>query len=171
VSRPGLPLPQLARKGLSQVSQLISKAGASVEVEVPSVARKAPVPNVDDLPVGRRFEVNDEIHATTIWAADITPAEGHSTTVPNTTDLPGREPERDQDRIKDLRNQAWTTLSRPRWNRAWFNPRLSLVWLARPRHDWWMVSEAGPTTPARVSAKVEARRVSFRRTGIAMRPF
>jgi glycerol-3-phosphate O-acyltransferase len=123
--------------------------GASVEVEVPSVARKPPVADVGDLPGGRRFDFNDEIHATTVCAVDLTPAEGHATTVPNTTDLPGREPERDQDRIKDLRNQAWTTLSRPRWNRAWFNPRLSLVWLARPRHDWRMVSEAGPKTHAK----------------------
>jgi hypothetical protein len=28
--------------------------------------------------------------------------------------------------------------------------------LARPRHDWWMLSEAGETTHVRVSAKVEA---------------
>jgi hypothetical protein len=47
-------------------------------------------------------------------------------------------------------------MSRPRWNRAWFNPRSSSVWLARPRHDWWMLSEAGETTHVRVSAKVEA---------------
>ena len=164
-------LPQLAREDLSEAGQLISKAGASVEVEVPSVARKAPVPNVDDLPVGRRFEVNDEIHATTIWAADLTPAEDHLATVPNTTGLPGREAERDQHRIEDLRNQARTTLSRPRWTRAWFNPWSSSVWLARPRHDWWMLSEAGETTHVRVSAKVEAGRVSLGRTGIAMRTF
>ena len=127
---------------------MISKSGASVEVEVPPIARKAPVADIGDLPVGRRFEVDDEIHTTTIRAADLTPAEGHPTTVPSTTDLPRREPERDQDRIKGLRNQARTTLSRPRWNRAWFNPRLSLAWLARPWHDWWMVSEAGPTRAA-----------------------
>lgn len=46
---PSLPLPQLAREGLSKAGQLISKAGASVEREVPSVARKAPVADVGDL--------------------------------------------------------------------------------------------------------------------------
>jgi len=148
------PLPQLAREDLSEAAQLISKAGASVEVEVPSVARKPPVAHVGDLPVGNRFEVKDEIHATTIWAVDLAPAEDHLTTVPNTTDLPGRESERDQDRIEDLRNedlhnpvrttvfrnQARTSMSRPRWK-------------ARPRHDWWMLSEAGEPSHVRVSAK------------------
>jgi hypothetical protein len=45
---------QLARKGLSEPGHLISKACASVEVEVPSRARKPPVAHVGDLPVGRR---------------------------------------------------------------------------------------------------------------------
>jgi hypothetical protein len=31
---------------------------------VPSVARKPPVADVRDLPVGCRFDCNDEIHAT-----------------------------------------------------------------------------------------------------------
>jgi hypothetical protein len=59
---------QLAREELSEAGQLFIKAGASVEVEVPSVARKPPVADVGDLPVGRRLEVNDEIHATIIRA-------------------------------------------------------------------------------------------------------
>jgi hypothetical protein len=101
---PNLPLPQLAREDLSEAGQLIGKMGASVEVEVPSVAREPPVPDVGDLPIGRRFDVDDEIHATTVWAVDLTPAEDHLTTLPNNTDLPGRESERDQDRIEDLRN-------------------------------------------------------------------
>jgi len=149
-------LPQLVRKGLSEASQLISKTDASVEVEVPSVARKPPVADVGDLPAGRRFDFNDQIHATTIFAVELTPAEDHLTALPNNTDLPGRKSERDQDRIEDLRNQVNTTLSRTRWDRAWFNPRSSSVWLARPRHDWWMLSEARETTHDRVSAKVEA---------------
>jgi len=116
-------LPQLAREGLSEAGQLISKAGASVEVEVPSVARKPPVADVGDLPVGRRFDFNDEIHATIICAIDLTPAEDHLTTLPNDADLPGREPERDQDRIEGLGDQFWTTSSRPQGN-------------ARARRDW-----------------------------------
>lgn len=132
-SSSSLPLPQLAREDLSEAGQLISKAGASVEVEVPSVARIPPVADVGDLPVGRRFDFNDEIHATIICAVDLTPAEDHLTTLPNNTDLPRRESERDQDRIEDLRNQVRTTISRPRWN-------------ARPRHDCWMLPEAGETT-------------------------
>ncbi len=86
---------------------------------------------------------NDEIHATTVCAVDLTPAEDHLTTLPNNTDLPGRESERDQDRIEDLRNQVRTTMSRSRLN-------------ARPRHYWWMLSEAGETTHVMVSAKVDA---------------
>jgi hypothetical protein len=115
-NRPSLPsrliLRQLARKDLSEAGQLISKAGASVEVEVPSVARKLPVADVGDLPVGRRFDFNDEIHATIICAVDLAPAEDHLTTLPSNTDLPRREPERDQDRIEGLRNQVRTTVSR-----------------------------------------------------------
>lgn len=153
---PNLPLPQLAREDLSEAGQLIGKIGASVEVEVPSVARKPPIADVGDLPVRRRFDFKDEIHATTVWAVDLTPAEDHLARLPDITDLPGRKSERHQDRIEDLRNQVRTTLSRTRWNRAWFNPRSSSVWLARPRHDWWMLSEAGETTHVRVSAKVEA---------------
>jgi len=78
--------------------------GASVEVEVPSVAREPPVADVGDLPAGRRFDFNDEIHATTICTVDLAPAEDHLTTLTNNTDLPRRESERDQDRIEDLRN-------------------------------------------------------------------
>ena len=71
---------------------------------------------VGDPPVGRRFGFNDEIHATTIWAVNFTPAENHLTTLPINTRLSGRESERDQDRIEDLGNQVRTTMSRPRWN-------------------------------------------------------
>jgi hypothetical protein len=111
-SSPSLPLLQLAREDLSEAGQLISKVGASVEFEVPSVARKPPVADVGDLPVGRRFDFNDEIHATTICNVDLTPAEGHLTTLPTNTDLPRRESERGQDRIEDFRDQVRTTLSR-----------------------------------------------------------
>lgn len=105
-------LPQLAREDLSEAGQLISKAGASVEVEVPSVAQIPPVADVGDLPVGHRCEFNDEIHATIICAVDLAPAEGHLTTLPINTDLPRREPERDQDRIERRRNHVRTTMSR-----------------------------------------------------------
>jgi hypothetical protein len=93
-------LPQLARKDLREAGQLISKPGASIEVEVPSVARKPPVADVGDLPIGRRFDFKHEIHATIICAVDLTPAEDHLTTLPSNTDLPRREPERDQGRIE-----------------------------------------------------------------------
>ena len=73
---------------------------------MPSVARKPPVADVGDLPVGRRFDLNDEIHATAIGAVDLAPAEDHLTALPNSTDLPGRESEGDQDRIEDLRDQV-----------------------------------------------------------------
>ena len=154
---PSLPLPQLPREDLSEAGQLISKAGASVESEVPSVARKPPVADVGDLPVGRRSEVKDQIHAPTIWAVDLTPAEDHLTTVPNTTDLSGSESERDQDRIEDLpkeglRSQVRTTMSRNQARTSVSRPRRN----AKPRHDWWMLSQAGETTHVRVSAKVEA---------------
>jgi hypothetical protein len=120
--------------------------GAAVEVEVPSVARKPPVADVGDLPGGRRFDFNDEIHATTVCAVDLTPAEDHLTTLPNNTDLPGRESERDHDRIEDLRNQARTTMSRARLN-------------ARPRHDWWMLSEPGETTHVMAEKAIRPLRV------------
>ena len=106
------PLPQLAREDLGEAGQLISKAGASVEVEVPSVARKPPVADVGDLPVGHRCEFNNEIHATIICAVDLAPAEDHLTTLRINTDLPRREPERDQDRIEGRRNQVRTSMSR-----------------------------------------------------------
>lgn len=153
-SSPGLRLPQFAGEGLSEAGQLIGKTGISVEGELPSVARKPPVADAGDLPVGRRFDVNDEIHATTIWAIDLAPTVDHLTTLPHDTDLPGRESEGDQDRIEDLRNQVRRTMYRRRWNRAWFNPRSSSIWVARPRHDTWMLSEAGLTTRITVSAKV-----------------
>jgi hypothetical protein len=47
---------------------------------------------------------------------------------------------------------------RRRWNPAWFNPRSSSIWLARRRHDRWMLSEAGLTTHVRVIVRVEATR-------------
>ena len=103
---------QLARKELSEAGQLIGKVGGSVEVEVPSVALISPVADVGDMPVGRSLDVNDEIYATTIGAVDLTPAEGHLTTLPDNADLPGREPERDQDRIEGFRQQIRTTMSR-----------------------------------------------------------
>jgi hypothetical protein len=112
-SSPSLRLPQFAREALSEAGQLIGKTAAPVEGEAPSVARKPPIADVGDLPVGRRFELNDEIHATTIWAVDLAPAEGHLTTLPNNTDLPRRESERDKDWIEDLRNQVRTTMPRP----------------------------------------------------------
>ena len=105
-------LPQLSREHLSEAGQLISKAGASVEFEMPSVARIAPVADVGDLPVGRRFDFNDEIHETIICAVDLTPAEDHLTTPANNTDLPRREPDPGQDWIEDLRNQVKTTSRR-----------------------------------------------------------
>lgn len=111
-SRSSLPLTQLAREDLSEAGQLISAASAAVEVEVPSVARKPPVADVGDLPVGHRFDVNDEIHATIICAVGLTLAEDHLTALPNNTDLPRREPERNQDRIEGLRDQVRTTMSR-----------------------------------------------------------
>jgi hypothetical protein len=111
------PLPQLAWEGLSEAGYLIGKAGPSVEVEVPSVARKPPVADVGDLPVGRRFEAKDEIYAPTIWAVDLTPAEDHLTTVPITTDLPRREAERDQNRIENLPNEVLHNRVRTTLNR------------------------------------------------------
>jgi hypothetical protein len=91
---------------------LISKAGASVEVEAPSVAWKAPIADVGDLPVGPLFDFNDEIHATIVCTVDLATAEDHLTTLPIDADLAGLEPERDQDRIEGLRNQVRTTISR-----------------------------------------------------------
>ena len=105
-------LPQYVGKGLSEAGQLISKPGASVEVEVASVAWKPPVADVGDLPIGRRFDFHDEIHATTVWAVGLAPAEDHLTTLAINTALPGRESEGDQDRIEGLRNQVRTTMSR-----------------------------------------------------------
>jgi hypothetical protein len=105
-------LSQFARKDLREAGQLISKAAAPVEVDVPSVAREAPVADVGDLPVGRRFDFDNEIHATAISRVHLTPAEDHLTTLPNTTDLPWGESEWDQDRIEDLRNQVRTTMPR-----------------------------------------------------------
>lgn len=109
---PERSLPQHTGKGLSEAGQLISKPSTSLEVELASVARKPPVADVGDLPVGRRFDFHDEIHATTVWAVDLTPAEDHLTTLAISTALPGREPERDQDRIEGLRNQVRITMSR-----------------------------------------------------------
>ena len=96
---------------MSEAGHLISKAGASVEVEVPPVARIAPITDVGDPPGRRRFYFNDEIHATSIWAADLASAEDHLTALRIDTDLPRREPERNQDRIEGLRNQVRTTMS------------------------------------------------------------
>jgi hypothetical protein len=105
-------LAQLDWEKLSEAGELISQAGASLKVEMPTLARKTPIADVGDLPVGRRFDFNDEIHAATICAVDLTPAEDHLTTLPIYTDLPRREPERDQDRIEGLRNQVRSTVSR-----------------------------------------------------------
>ena len=102
-------LPQRDRETASEAGHLISKAGASVEVEVPSVARKPPVTDVGDQPVGRRLDFNDEIHAATIWAVELASAEDHLTARVVDTDLPRREPERDQDRIEGPRNQVRIT--------------------------------------------------------------
>jgi hypothetical protein len=105
-------LPQCAREALREACQLIGKADAPVEVEVPSVTRKPPIADVGDLPVGHRCDVHDEIHATTICAVDLAPTEDHLTALRNVTDLPGRESERGQDRIEDLRDQVRTVSRR-----------------------------------------------------------
>jgi hypothetical protein len=152
-------LPQLGPEDLSEAGQLISKASASVEVEVPSVARKSPVADVGDSPVGSRFEINDEIHAATIYAVDLAAAEDRLTTVPDTTDLTRRESERGQDRAENVPNedlctpirtttsgnQARTSMSWPPWN-------------ARPRHVRWMLPRRsdGAFPPGRCARKVEA---------------
>ena len=72
---------------------------------MPPVARESPVSDADDLPVRRRFDLDDQVDATIIWAVELTSAEDHLTTVAKCADLTGREPEGDQDRIKDLGNQ------------------------------------------------------------------
>lgn len=102
-------LPQRAREAPGEAGHLISKAGVAVEVEVPPIARKAPVTNVGDPPVGRRFDFNDEIHAATIGAIDLAAAENHLAALRISTQLSGREPERYQDRIKGLRDHVRTT--------------------------------------------------------------
>ena len=60
--------------------------------------------------MGRHFDFNDEIHATTIRAADLAAEKTDLTALLMDTHLPG-EPKEDQDRIKGLRNQARTTKS------------------------------------------------------------
>ena len=104
-------LPQGVGETVSEADHLISKAGVSVEDEVPPVAREAPRTHVGDPPVRRRFDLNDEIHATTIWAADLAAAEDDLTALRIDTDLPRREAERDQDRVESLGYQARTTMS------------------------------------------------------------
>jgi hypothetical protein len=79
---------------------------------LPSATRKPRVADVGDLPVRRRFDDDDEVHAPIIRAADRTPAEDHLTPLPIDTDLPRREPERDQEGIEGLRDQVRTTMSR-----------------------------------------------------------
>ncbi len=110
--RQASPLPQLDWEKLSEAGHLISQAVASLKVEMPTVARKTPIADVGYVPVGRGFDVNDEVHTTVICAVDLTAAEDHLTTAPIYTDLPRREPERDQDRVEGLRNQVRNTVSR-----------------------------------------------------------
>lgn len=77
---------------------------------MPPVVRESPVANVADLPMGPRFEVNHQIHASTVLAVGHAAAEDDLTAVPTTTDLPRRESERDQDRIEKLPNQDLRSL-------------------------------------------------------------
>ena len=47
----------------------------TVRSEVPPIARVAPVADVCDLPVGRRFEIDDQVDARVVAGADVTTTE------------------------------------------------------------------------------------------------
>jgi len=91
---------------------LVAQAGPSVKVEVPTLARKAPVADVGDSPVRRRFNLNDEIYAGAVWAVDLTPAEDHLTTLPLHAHLPRREAQWLQYRIEGRRYCVGSSLPR-----------------------------------------------------------
>lgn len=100
------PLHQPAGEGLSEAGQLVQEGSVSVKLKTPSVGRKSPVAHVSDMPVGRRFDVEDEIYVPLVCAGDFTAAEDHLTSFTTDTDLAGSEAERHQDGTKDLGDQV-----------------------------------------------------------------
>lgn len=103
-------LPQRVWETLGEAGHLISKAGASFEVQMPPVARIAPVADIGDPPVRRCFHVNDEIDATTFWAVGLASTEDHLAALRIDTNLTRREPERDQYRIEGRRHEVESRL-------------------------------------------------------------
>ncbi len=71
------PLGQLPRKTPSETAQLLSKWGVSVEAEMPSVGRVTPVANINNPPLGHRFDVNHKVDAPVIDSVDKATAEDH----------------------------------------------------------------------------------------------
>ena len=55
-------------QGSSEVCQLVGEIAVGVEVQAPPFARESPVANINDPPIGRRLEVDDEIDAFAIGA-------------------------------------------------------------------------------------------------------
>jgi hypothetical protein len=93
---------EVDRQRLGEARQLVREIGMCVEVEVPPVARKSPVPDVRDPPGRQWFEVDDEVDAAAIGAVHVTTAEDHLTTILRGSALAGCEPKWGQDRIEDL---------------------------------------------------------------------
>ncbi len=79
-----------------------------MEPDMPSVACESPVPDVDDLPVGQRCEVDNNVDARVVCAVGNATAEDHLTSSPVSTGLTGRESERAKNRIEDLGDQLDT---------------------------------------------------------------
>ena len=92
----------LVGKGPNEAGQLVEQGSLTVEVKVPPVRRKPVVANIGDTPVGRRFDVQDEIDAAIIETVERTAAEEHLAAPTVETDLAGSEAERHQNGVKEL---------------------------------------------------------------------
>jgi len=89
------------RQGSSKRRQLFGESGACVEVQVPPVAREAPVADVRDSPDRPRSEIDNEINASTIRAVGDAAAEDHLAILIRGSGLARCETERGEDRIEN----------------------------------------------------------------------
>ena len=94
--RSGRGLGEGDRKRLREVRQLVREVGVCVEVQVPGLARKSPVPDIGDPPDRRRLEIDDEIDASAVGTVPLATAEDHLTSQLRPSALARRESKWDE---------------------------------------------------------------------------
>lgn len=95
----------------SEARHLLRERAVPVELQLPSVARKSPVADFDDMPLRRLFETNKEVDAATVFAVDVATAEDHLDFTLRDARLVGSEAKGDQDGVEGRGAQVKSRIS------------------------------------------------------------